>query len=432
MLDSLYKKLHLLFIGGMAGIFSLIAGILLFNQISGEKNNELSYAQRMTTLIIYQLENNREHFAEVVKNYEQPGLLLCSVKTAGGETFYRGVSSFPTSTDFLLSAIGGQAEISYTPFRETGNKVTDQAGPFLLDGQKGDRYLGIPADVVSKDDAVYRLVVFFRTQATASLLRRLAPLYLLIWVLSLLGAALLGHFVLKQAFKPSRQAFNSQKEFIASASHELKSPLAVLFSHIEKLSRSGEVSSEIAGSAVVMNRECRRMTRLVNDLLLLASSDAKAWSARKKEINLDTLLISLYENYEAVCAGRGITLKPDIREESYPLLFSDPELIRRILSIFLDNAIAHSGDSPEIGIRAALTARTVTFEIIDHGKGISEQDKPFLFDRFYRADRSRTDKTHFGLGLSIAKELAALLAGKVGFRDVPGGGACFYLTIPIR
>lgn len=72
------------------------------------------------------------------------------------------------------------------------------------------------------------------------------------------------------------------------------------------------------------------------------------------------------------------------------------------------------------------------FSIIDHGKGIPAEDKPFIFDRFYRGDKSRTDKSHFGLGLSIAKELAKMLDGEIGFKDTEGGGATFFLRLPIR
>ena len=79
-----------------------------------------------------------------------------------------------------------------------------------------------------------------------------------------------------------------------------------------------------------------------------------------------------------------------------------------------------------------LTAKTITFYIVDHGLGIAEQDKPYIFDRFYCADKSHTNKSHFGLGLNIADELSKILNGKVGFNDTIGGGATFYITIPLK
>ena len=86
-------------------------------------------------------------------------------------------------------------------------------------------------------------------------------------------------------------------------------------------------------------------------------------------------------------------------------------------------------------IRDRLTSQTskeFTFLVVDHGCGIAEKDKPFIFDRFYCADKSRTNKAHFGLGLSIAKELAKMLSGKIGFSDTSGGGTTFFLTLPIK
>ena len=99
---------------------------------------------------------------------------------------------------------------------------------------------------------------------------------------------------------------------------------------------------------------------------------------------------------------------------------------------FLDNAVSYSPENSNIEIQTRQTAKEFTFLIIDHGCGISEKDKPFIFDRFYCADKSRTNKSHFGLGLSIAKELARMLVGKIGFEDTFGGGTTFFLTLPLK
>ncbi len=191
-------------------------------------------------------------------------------------------------------------------------------------------------------------------------------------------------------------------------------------------------NSELEKSVKIVDTECMRMSQLISDMLLLASSDAKTWSVCKKEINIDTLLIALYETYEPICAKQSITLELNIADTSYPILYSDPERITQILNIFMDNAISHSGDNPSIQIKTSLTAKAITFYIVDHGNGIAEQDKPYIFDRFYCADESHTDKSHFGLGLSIASELAKMLNGKIGFEDTANGGATFFITLPLR
>ena len=167
-------------------------------------------------------------------------------------------------------------------------------------------------------------------------------------------------------------------------------------------------------------------------MLLLASSDADKWTIQKNDVNIDTLLITLYEAFEPVCIRKFIFLKLDISEESYPVLYTDRERLFQILSIYLDNAVYYSPENSTIEIRTKQTSKELTFYVVDHGCGVAEEDKPFIFNRFYCADKSRTDKSHFGLGLSIAKELSRILGGKIGFEDTAGGGATFYLTIPLK
>lgn len=110
-------------------------------------------------------------------------------------------------------------------------------------------------------------------------------------------------------------------------------------------------------------------------------------------------------------------LKTCISEESYPVLYTDRERLFQILSIYLDNAVYYSPENSTIEIRTKQTSKELTFYVVDHGCGVAEEDKPFIFNRFYCADKSRTDKSHFGLGLSIAKELSRILGGKIGFED---------------
>ena len=122
----------------------------------------------------------------------------------------------------------------------------------------------------------------------------------------------------------------------------------------------------------------------------------------------------------------------DLGEESYPKLHTDQERLFQILSIFLDNAVSYTPENGHIELRVKQSSKGITFLVIDHGTGIAEEDKPYIFQRFYCADKSRTDKSHFGLGLSIAEELSKMLSGNIGFKDTIGGGATFLLTLPVN
>ncbi|RKI36769.1 sensor histidine kinase [bacterium D16-51] len=242
----------------------------------------------------------------------------------------------------------------------------------------------------------------------------------------------MSYLLIKKALKPTEIILKSQKDFIASASHELKSPLAVILASAEKLKQLQIDNVEFKKSVKILDKECMRMSKLVRDMLLLVSSDAKSWALCKNTINIDTLLISLYEAYEPICINKKICLCFEISETSYPNFCADEERLFQILTIYMENAIHHSIDNKQIEIKTEVTAKHIIFFVIDHGKGIPKDDKPYIFNRFYCADKSRTDKSNFGLGLSIADELAKMMNGKVDCKDTDGGGATFFVTLPLK
>lgn len=429
MFDGLYKKLLLIFNFGIMAILLVGISIILFSQIKTEHAFEYLAFQRAAAFFIYQLEDTNTYLEQDLSENKKQNVIVCIIKNASGEVIYQTPFSFPTSTEFLLDSLYEQVK-GVSDWGESTDMTTDY-GIFEIQGEQSELYFGIPAIVVSKNNMVYHLTLLYKTKSTADYLREHALFYLLIWIILLLCILFLSRFVLKKALKPTESVWKSQKEFIASASHELKSPLAVIVSNAERIDKLGIDNEELSTSITVMDAECMRMARLINDMLLLTSSDAKTWSVNKKEINIDTLLISLYEAYESICKEHNILLDLDLSKDFYPVLQSDPERITQVLGIFIDNAIHHAGNTPSIQIRISV-AKNVTFYIIDHGKGISEQDRPYVFDRFYCADKSHTDKSHFGLGLSIADELSKMLDGKIGFCDTDGGGTTFYLKIPLK
>ena len=145
---------------------------------------------------------------------------------------------------------------------------------------------------------------------------------------------------------------------------------------------------------------------------------------------MDTLLINLYEKFEIICQKKSIDLQIRMPEECFPPLFSDEDRLSQIISIFLDNAISYSPEQSSILLEASIKKSNLAVSIIDHGIGISKEDKKHIFDRFYRCDKSRTKKGHYGLGLSVANELVSLLDGKIYLNDTPGGGCTFTIAIP--
>ncbi len=434
MLKPLSKKLNTLFITIIMLIITSIMIILCKNYIHTEQSNEIIIFQRLVTQMMYQLEDSSQTFQSIVDSYhEYKYPIFCYAQDTSGGMIYQTDSEFPTDADTLLERFRIQAGKEKTFIMTNDNRpTTSQSGIFLFNGTKNDNYLGILATIVMPNDTAYHLSLIYRQQSLFDILTKQAFLYVSLWCLSLIAVTAMSYLLIKKALKPTEVMLKSQKDFIASASHELKSPLAVILANTEKLEQLQIDNTEFKKSVKILDKECMRMSKLVKDMLLLASSDAKSWTIRKNTIDIDTLLISLYEAYEPICISKKICLRLEISETSYPKFYADGERLSQILTIFMDNAIHHSVNNKHIEIKTAISSKHITFFVTDHGNGITEDDKPYIFNRFYCADKSRTDKSNFGLGLSIADELAKMMNGKVGCKDTDGGGATFFVTLPFK
>ena len=434
MLKPLSKKLNAFFITTIMLIITSIMIILCNNYVHMEQSGEVILFQRMVTQMMYQFEDNSQNFESIADSYHEYKFpIFCCIQDTSGKMVYQTDSDFPTDADTLLERFRTQTDKENTFIITNDNRpTTDQSGIFEFNGTRNDEYLGILATIVMPNNTAYHLSLIYRQQSSFDILTKQAFLYVSLWFFSLIAVTIMSHFLIKKALEPTEVMLKSQKDFIASASHELKSPLAVILANAEKLEQLQIDNTEFRKSVKILDNECMRMSKLVKDMLLLASSDAKSWTLCKNIIDIDTLLISLYEAYEPICISKKIRLRLEISESSYPKFCADGERLFQILTIFMDNAIHHSINNKQIEIKTTAAAKHITFFVTDHGRGIPEDDKPYIFNRFYCADKSRTDKSNFGLGLSIADELAKMMNGSVGCEDTDGGGATFFVKLPLK
>ncbi|MDE5977502.1 MAG: HAMP domain-containing histidine kinase, partial [Turicibacter sp.] len=415
----------------MMSIVTLIIGVIGFSNLQLKRTTDISSFQRLSMLLIDQLEADELNADLIIQSYESKKDFFCRLTDENGSILYQSLVNFKTSPNLLLNKLEKQnAKVKIVTLKTPS--FTTHGGVFQLKGNAYDSYLGSSHEIITKNGTRYKLDLLLSEESFITFFKPQIPLYLFFWVLAWLSISLMSRCLLKKALAPTEDALQSQKNFIAAASHELKAPLSVIITHIETLKKDLKNNPSTFNHLHILDLECRRLSNLIKDLLTLASSDAKTWSLVNSEVNIDTLLINLYEKYEEVCFNKKIILTLDLSDKKYPLLYTDQERLLQILCIYLENAIHHAKQTPSIEIKTALTAKNITFYIIDHGKGIKEKDIPYIFDRFYCADQSRTNKTNFGLGLSIAKELATILKGNIGYYDTPLGGATFYLTIAIK
>ncbi|CVI65000.1 Signal transduction histidine-protein kinase ArlS [Clostridiales bacterium CHKCI001] len=427
MLKKLSHRLQVVFISTIMCIITIVMAILSYSQYQSEVGADKNYTQKMISFFVLELETESILPEQVLLNWGA-NEVSAILKDWYGNVLYENNANFPTNAKALSVTMNEM--IAYF---QTTSEASSIMEPLEIAGSHGDRYFGVTATIRAKSGQIYMLEIFYPKTSMWEVFTTHLVSYVVVWIASFLCVFLLSWFIIKRTLEPTKKILKSQKDFVAAASHELKSPLAVIMTNAEMIQDTiPQDNLQIQASLQTIDSECIRMSRLVRDMLLLASSDADKWTVQKAEVDLDTLLISLYEAYEPVCMKEKINLNLDLNKASFPKLYTDQERLFQILSVYMDNAIYYSLAGASIDICVSLSSKEVTISIVDHGSGVAEKDKPYIFDRFYCADKSRTDKTHFGLGLSIALELSKMLGGIVGFTDTAGGGATFYVTLPIK
>lgn len=235
-------------------------------------------------------------------------------------------------------------------------------------------------------------------------------------------------FFVQRLLRPVEETRQKQVQFVAAASHELRSPLAVMLSNLSALEKAGP--EERFRFQKNIRTEGLRMTRLIDDLLALASADSHSWSICREPVELDTLALELYEKYTRPAREKGLRLTITLPEEGIPPTQCDGGRVEQAVSALINNALSYTPSGGQVDIiLTQLHNGRMMFTIQDNGPGIPDREKPQIFQRFYRLDPSRQDREHFGLGLCVAQEIAQLHRGKLWVEDSPGGGSRFKLII---
>ena len=276
MLNNLYRKLHILFASSVMLIITLVISFVVANTVHTEKINESTLFQRLTTLLIYQVESASSDMDKELKAYEESYHIFSLISDTKGNTIYQSNFPFPTPTDNLLHDV--EKQISTQPLSQTENSTTSQGGFLEIRGTHHDTYFVIPATIRTANDTVYHATFFYQTASLTDILQKTLPIYLLIWFLACIVVIVLTRYLLKKSFAPTERILQSQKDFVATASHELKSPLAVMISNTDMLLDNVSLNEQARQAVQTIDFECMRLSRLVKDMLLLASSDAKTWT----------------------------------------------------------------------------------------------------------------------------------------------------------
>ena len=239
-----------------------------------------------------------------------------------------------------------------------------------------------------------------------------------------------GAIVLIQDITEHVRLDNMRKEFIADVSHELKTPLTSIMGYAETLANS-EYDPEMQEKFLkVINNESIRMTKLVNDLLILSKYDNEQIECEKIEFNLGELVKSCLENLQIEADKKNQKVECFVTA-NVPTVKADKDGIERVVLNILSNSIKYTEDGGVIKIYVGFVYNDAYIKIIDNGIGIPEKDLDRIFERFYRVDKARTRKMGgTGLGLSIAKEILDKNNGRIDIKSKVGKGTEVVITIP--
>lgn len=276
-------------------------------------------------------------------------------------------------------------------------------------------------------------IAFIDTTLAAASLQNLFFTCLLILTGGLLILYAISYFLAKWALRPVEYAWNQQQQFVADASHELKTPLTVILANLRILLTHKEYTVASQECWIENTQaEAESMKKLVEELLFLARSDANLASAPKSVQNLSDLTWNTLLLFEPVAYEQGVTISEHIMPDL--MLLADSEQIRRLLAILLDNACKYAGGEKHVTLDLSCQKDVISLTVKNTGKQIPSDELPLLFERFYRSDKSRT-KSGYGLGLSIAQSIVHGHHGEISVestRETTGFTVTFPLTKPKR
>lgn len=295
-----------------------------------------------------------------------------------------------------------------------------------FEGPKGDlRVVSLPVKRSGKVVAVIQVAQSRELiqEIVRGLVFVLAPMGLLALVLAAIG----GLFISGRAMRPIRTAFDKQRDFVADASHELKTPITLIRVDAEMLTRSPKTDDDRQLLEHLVG-ETERMDAILSDLLILARLDTGKLAVSHERFNLTEVLIETAERFEKRAAAEDIRLTVEPSAELYAR--GDRERTRQVLAALLDNALRYTPPGRTINVAGGLHNGRTEARVTDSGSGVDPENLSRIFDRFYRAEAARGRDGGTGLGLAIARDLARAQGGDLTACNAEGTGAMFCLSLP--
>jgi len=462
MFDSIRTRLTLWYVGILAAFivaFSLIIYYALINTLDHDLDLRIKeIAESVKTAISSEA---REQAAESPGDHT-----VSAIKEAADEM---RLKDFPFIVygpqGDVITSTADFARVSDNQKNETYDDIAVSGDPFRL--YRTD--LGL-------DHGPFILHVFHSLTEEQAMQRQLGLLFLVLVPLTLLLAGWVGYFMAKKALQPVAEmrkqaqkitasslderlivknehdelgqltvvmnellarlsaSFEQQKRFMADASHELRTPIAIVRGESEvALLKPDRAMDDYRQSLAVINDESQRLTKIVEDLFTLARADAGQFRTHFEPVYLNDIIADSVRSIGVLAREKNIRIEVSTNEEMP--MDADEALLRRLFLNLLDNAVKYNRNGGSVSVAGETSNVHYRVQIADSGPGIASSEHPFIFDRFYRSDKSRnrileTETSGAGLGLAIAKWIAEIHDGKIDLISSSDAGSTFAVSFP--
>jgi len=329
-----------------------------------------------------------------------------------------------TDHDWNLTETKSQFEMEeefYTLALAEASASKRDSGQFTLDGSQWAYKI--------QQTAEGNFVVFLDVSDRQIILTNLIYTFAIVGLAMLVVIFFTSRFFANRSIAPVKEAFDKQKQFIADASHELKTPLTIINTNADVLlSNSGDTINHQVKWLHYIKSETARMTRLTNDLLYLTEMDDSRTHMLYSKFNISEAAETILLTMEAVMFEKNVHLDYDIDPELH--VKGNGEQIKQVIMILLDNAIKYVLSGGKITLSLKRQHNEVILAVTNTGEGIAPEHLGRIFDRFYRTDTSRARKQGgYGLGLAIAKSIIDQHKGRIYTLSTVGEFTTFYVHL---
>lgn len=356
-------------------------------------------------------------------NRELKGLVLDGHKP---KPFYSYIVVDVDKNNDLINAV--------TPFQNTISKDELKESIFkILEDENSSSKIDIAGTKYSylKESTFIgqRIALLDRTYQQNTIFQLLKS-FIIVGAISLILLLIISIYLTNKTLRPVKETFEKQKQFIADASHELKTPLTIIKTNTSLVLSNPEDSVKNQSKWInYINLQVDRMSELINDMLTMAKLDVEENKIELIPINISKTIEGIMLGFDAIIFENNIDLEEDISKDIF--INGNEECIKKLFSILMDNAIKHTNKHGKISVSLLKDKNKVKMIVKNTGEGIASEHLDKIFERFYRVDDSRVRETGgYGLGLSIAKSIVEQHKGKIYVNSVLGEDTTFTVELP--